>query len=239
MKAILETEMPQNCYECPFSGIKEIIGTITVYGCAVHPQKVEIDIDGKHNFQRHEDCPLKPVEEKEVDSVLSKERIAELKMYFTRCVQSRSLSTVVHLAECGLELIEMVEALQQENERLKKTVDRYATAARLIAVNLNQFCDRTIPYDEMIVGAVRKASKQLAAYEDSQMIPEEVLKQKDENYLLRGVLKGINQCIGHAMIELEQGGKYDWNSDLEACNNWLKEAKEIIIETVKAQERGV
>lgn len=51
--------------------------------------------------------------------MLSKERIAELKMYFTRCVQSRSLSTVVHLAECGLELIEMVEALQQENEQLK------------------------------------------------------------------------------------------------------------------------
>ena len=50
--------------------------------------------------------------------MLSKERIAELKMYFTRCVQSRSLSTVVHLAECGLELIEMVEALQAENERL-------------------------------------------------------------------------------------------------------------------------
>ena len=51
--------------------------------------------------------------------MLSKERIAELKMYFTRCVKSRSLSTVVHLAECGLELIEMVEALQQENEQLK------------------------------------------------------------------------------------------------------------------------
>ena len=51
--------------------------------------------------------------------MLSKERIAELKMYFTRCVQSRSLSTVVHLAECGLELIEMVEALQAENEQLK------------------------------------------------------------------------------------------------------------------------
>src|SRR5690606_38171329 len=56
---------------------------------------------------------------------LSKERIAELKMYFTRCVQSRSLSTVVHLAECGLELIEMVEALQQENEQLKADCDRY------------------------------------------------------------------------------------------------------------------
>ena len=56
--------------------------------------------------------------------MLSKERIAELKMYFTRCVQSRSLSTVVHLAECGLELIEMVEALQQENERLNAALDK-------------------------------------------------------------------------------------------------------------------
>ena len=56
--------------------------------------------------------------------MLNKERIAELKMYFTRCVQSRSLSTVVHLAECGLELIEMVEALQQENKQLKKERDQ-------------------------------------------------------------------------------------------------------------------
>jgi predicted nuclease with TOPRIM domain len=55
--------------------------------------------------------------------VLSKERIAELKMYFTRCVQSRSLSTVVHLAECGLELIEMVEALQQENNGWRERYD--------------------------------------------------------------------------------------------------------------------
>ena len=63
--------------------------------------------------------------------MLSKERIAELKMYFTRCVQSRSLSTVVHLAECGLELIEMVEALQQENERLRAQAARMREACIL------------------------------------------------------------------------------------------------------------
>jgi len=62
--------------------------------------------------------------------MLSKERIAELKIYFTRCVQSRSLSTVVHLAECGLELIEMVEALQQENEQLQAQVARVREALR-------------------------------------------------------------------------------------------------------------
>jgi len=59
------------------------------------------------------------VKEAKKAGLTTTERIAELKMYFTRCVQSRSLSTVVHLAECGLELIEMVEALQQENEQLK------------------------------------------------------------------------------------------------------------------------
>ena len=62
--------------------------------------------------------------------MLSKERIAELKIYFTRCVQSRSLSTVVHLAECGLELIEMVEALQTENEQLQALVARVREALR-------------------------------------------------------------------------------------------------------------
>ena len=57
--------------------------------------------------------------------MFSKERITELKMYFTR------------LAECGLELIEMVEALQQENERLRAEVQKLAKAlneGRLVEV---------------------------------------------------------------------------------------------------------
>lgn len=59
----------------------------------------------------------------------------------------------------GLDLALM--ALQSENAELKKTVDKYATAARSITLNLEDFCDRNLPYDQMIAEAARKASAKL------------------------------------------------------------------------------
>ena len=156
-------------------------------------------------------------------------------------LDKRKTFHIIRIETC--DALDAIEALLQENEQ-------FLTALKQARDVLFEYVDclchggmtcprcRQISEIDKVLGGKEEANR-LAAYEDSQMIPEEVLKQKDENYLLRGVLKGINQCIGHAMIELEQGGKYDWNSDLEACNNWLKEAKEIIIETVKALERGV
>ena len=51
--------------------------------------------------------------------------------------------------------------LQAENEKLRETVDKYATAARVIALHLKPFCDESLPYDEMIADAARKASDEL------------------------------------------------------------------------------
>lgn len=50
---------------------------------------------------------------------------------------------------------------QAENEKLRETVDKYATAARVIALHLKPFCDESLPYDEMIADAARKASDEL------------------------------------------------------------------------------
>ena len=55
--------------------------------------------------------------------------------------------------ECG--------QLEAENEKLRETVDKYATAARVIALHLKPFCDESLPYDEMIADAARKASDEL------------------------------------------------------------------------------
>ena len=35
-------------------------------------------------------------------------------------------------------------------------------------------------------------------------------------------IEDIADCIRNARVELEQGGKYHWNSDLQSCDNWLK-----------------
>ena len=54
-----------------------------------------------------------------------------------------------------------LSTLQDENEKLRETVDKYATAARVIALHLKPFCDESLPYDEMIADAARKASDEL------------------------------------------------------------------------------
>lgn len=54
-----------------------------------------------------------------------------------------------------------LSTLQTENKKLRETVDKYATAARVIALHLKPFCDESLPYDEMIADAARKASDEL------------------------------------------------------------------------------
>ena len=54
-----------------------------------------------------------------------------------------------------------LSTLQAENEKLREAVDKYATAARVIALHLKPFCDESLPYDEMIADAARKASDEL------------------------------------------------------------------------------
>ena len=43
----------------------------------------------------------------------------------------------------------------------EKRLELYATAARVIALHLERFCDESLPYDEMIADAARKAGEKL------------------------------------------------------------------------------
>ena len=61
----------------------------------------------------------------------------------------------------ALDAATALSTLQAENEKLRETVDKYATAARVIALHLKPFCDESLPYDEMIADAARKASDEL------------------------------------------------------------------------------
>lgn len=54
-----------------------------------------------------------------------------------------------------------LSTLRAENKKLREAVDKYATAARAIALHLKPFCDESLPYDEMIADAARKASDEL------------------------------------------------------------------------------
>ena len=52
---------------------------------------------------------------------------------------------------------EKIKARRVELKDLRQTAESYPHAARVIAVHLNDFCNRELPYDEMIADAARKA----------------------------------------------------------------------------------
>ena len=70
-----------------------------------------------------------------------------------------------------------LSTLQAENEKLRETVDKYATAARVIALHLKPFCDESLPYDEMIADAARKASDELEQVKQER---DAAIKELDE-----------------------------------------------------------
>lgn len=51
--------------------------------------------------------------------------------------------------------------LDAERRLKEKALEKYATAARVIALYLCDFCDKAKPYDEMIADAVRRAAARL------------------------------------------------------------------------------
>ena len=51
--------------------------------------------------------------------------------------------------------------LDAERRLKEKALEKYATAARVIALYLYEFCDRSKPYDEMVADAVRRAAARL------------------------------------------------------------------------------
>ena len=67
----------------------------------------------------------------------------------------------LEIMDLCMEAATALSTLRAENEKLRETVDKYATAARVIALHLKPFCDESLAYDEMIADAARKASDEL------------------------------------------------------------------------------
>jgi len=73
--------------------------------------------------------------------------------------------------------------LKQENEQLQaqltditKIRDDYATAARVIALYLVDFCDNSMPYDKMIADAARKACMAVEKRDEALKQAREILQ---------------------------------------------------------------
>ena len=92
-----------------------------------------------------------------------------------------------------LEYATALSTLQAENKRLLETVDKYATAARVIALHLKPFCNKSLPYDEMNADAARKASAELeqvkrennALWTYIEIIDREYRRYMDRGYIDR------------------------------------------------------
>lgn len=77
---------------------------------------------------------------------------------------------------------QMLPQLLRIAEERDGVAEKYATAARVIALHLKQFCDEKLSYDEMIADASRKAAKRI----------EELEKERDD---LKRKLRKANQTI--------------------------------------------
>jgi hypothetical protein len=81
-------------------------------------------------------------------------------------------------------------------------VDRYAAAARVIALYLGEFCDESLPYDEMIADAARKAAAALTAERQAREQAEAVHGENAQRVLNR--LDRTRQALEQAEQERDR-----------------------------------
>lgn len=93
----------------------------------------------------------------QVQSVLQREGFADIETMINKYKKVMSDAN-----EISIEQDEMFELLQVDLAQVTQTRDDYATAARAIALCLSEFCDKSLPYDQMIADAARKAADALA-----------------------------------------------------------------------------
>ena len=136
-----------------------------------------------------------------------------------KCPQIHSCPTDGEYPSCKMcqkdikqESATALSKLQTENKKLRETVDKYATAARVIALYLKPSCDESLPYDEMIADAARKVSAELeqvkrerdAAVDDLSNRPHRTTCKHGERCDYISVITGMPDC--HACEEWEWRG---------------------------------
>ena len=99
-------------------------------------------------------------------------------------------------ADLRLDAATALSTLQAENEKLRETVEKYATSARVIALHLKPFCDESLPYDEMIADAARKASDELeqVKWENNALWTYiEIVDREYRRYMDRGYVDRLDE----------------------------------------------
>ena len=76
---------------------------------------------------------------------------------------------------------EDIPYLLSEVDRLNKVLPGYAESARVIALYLSKFCDRSLPYSEMIADAARKADAEITTLTARAEAAEAELKKMEAN----------------------------------------------------------
>jgi archaellum component FlaC len=124
-KAILELEMPESCWQCPC-----IQDRIEDYSwCGV----IGGDCPDPPYEKRRDDCPLKLVEKKEVNNMrLTDDQIKMIRFIYAKIMQD----------DFVLDLIDTIEALQQENEQLKANCDKMLGEVQELTTECNRFKER-------------------------------------------------------------------------------------------------
>ena len=122
-----------------------------------------------------------------------KELIERLKYNGCEGCPHRQLCADDDTAECTIrvEAAAVFTALMDENAQLRadlehknNVVERYAASARSISLYLKEFCNKNLPYDEMISDAVRKVETEL----------EQVKRERDA---AKKDLRGYCWCCVH------------------------------------------
>ena len=89
-----------------------------------------------------------------------------------------------------------------EVERLTKIVNAYAQSERTIALCLDKFCNRSLPYDEMIADAARKADQQIATLKKALELACEDLAERD--YPPKNVESGKNKFVEYFIQQAQE-----------------------------------
>ena len=107
--------------------------------------------------------------------------------------------------------------------KLEETVQRYASAARVIALYLKEFCDETLPYSDMIAEASRKAETKLGYLREENDLQRQAMQSLSrEMVALHRTLNDIYPLIAGRVIQLRDAGEE------KAMEAWNQAAIQIV-----------
>jgi hypothetical protein len=106
--------------------------------------------------------------------------------------------------------------------KAEEIVKKYATAARVIALYLKEFCDTTLTYDEMIAEASRRADSQLSALREENDIQRQSIQNLSEQVAKMQKVVDAAKLIKCGMMcnyQTCSEKRCQWYGD-DDCNCW-------------------